>query len=243
MREPRTYRHIMKRTGLVSFEARYKETDLHIQASRDLRKEVSNLVIEARLAIEDYARSHPSFFKSLTPLEDDPLAPPLIQEMLGASKIAGTGPMASVAGAIAEFVGKKCMELITVCPEIIVENGGDIFIYVTKPLVSAIWAGKSPLSGKIGVLIPHEVAPAGLCTSSGTVGHSLSFGKADAVTILSRSTALADAIATAIGNMIHTANDIQEALKVMKKIPGVIGGVIIVNDKLGACGEIELTKI
>jgi ApbE superfamily uncharacterized protein (UPF0280 family) len=248
MREARTYRSLMTRPGLISFEVRHKETDLHIQAPKDLRKEVSNLVVEARLAIENYASGHLHFFSNLEPMEDDPFAPSLIQTMLHAASVANTGPMASVAGAIAELVGKRCMELckgeeFSVRPEVIVENGGDIFINVEKPIVSSIWAGKSPLSGKLGINLSHKITPAGLCTSSGTVGHSISFGKADAVTVLSRSTALADAAATAIGNMVHNANDIRNALKAMENIPGILGGVIIINDKLGVWGEIELIKI
>lgn len=242
MGEKRIYRAFMAREGLISFEVRHKETDLHIQAKGDLSCEVSGWVIEARLFIEEYGRRYPDFFKSYEPVPEDPFAPPVVKEMIAAARTAGVGPMAAVAGAVAEYVGAKCTGLTA--DEVIVENGGDIFIHVKDvPLISAIWAGKSPLSGKVGLKIYPEMTPLGLCTSSGTVGHSRSFGTADAVTILSRSTALADAAATAIGNMVKTQKDIDAALNYMREIEGVMGGVIIKGTRLGAWGAVELAPV
>lgn len=150
--------------------------------------------------------------------------------------------MAAVAGAVAEYVGVRCADFTS--GEVIVENGGDIFICIERrPLISAIWAGKSPLSGRIGLRITPEATPLGICTSSGTVGHSRSFGTADAVTILSRSTALADAAATAVGNMVKTEMDIDAALEYMGGIKEIIGGVIIKGTRLGAWGGVELAPV
>lgn len=232
----------MARKGLVSFEVHHKETDLHIQAGKDLSGKVSEWVIEARLAIEEYGAVHPYFLKSYVPLPPDPLAPPIIKDMIEAGLAAGVGPMAAVAGAVAEYVGIRCLALAP--GEVIVENGGDIFISIDKePLISAIWAGKSPLSGKVGLEISPGKTPAGICTSSGTVGHSKSFGKADAVTVISSSTPLADAVATAIGNIVKTEKDIDSGLEALGRMKGIIGGIIIKGARLGAWGDIELTPI
>ncbi|MGQ9499426.1 MAG: UPF0280 family protein [Dissulfurimicrobium sp.] len=242
MGERRTYRTFMAREGLVSFEVRHKETDLHVQAKRDLSSEVSGWVIEARLFIEEYGARHPDFLRSYVPIPEDHFAPPVVREMIAAAQIAGVGPMAAVAGAVAEYVGARCA--LAAAGDVIVENGGDIFISIEgASLISVIWAGKSPLSGKVGLRIRPEMTPIGLCTSSGTVGHSRSFGMADAVTILSRSTALADAAATAVGNMVKTDKDIDAALKAMGEIAGVMGGVIIKGTKLGAWGAVELVPV
>lgn len=242
MGERRTYRAFMARCGLISFEVRHKETDLHVQAVRDLSREVSAWVIEARLFIEEYGARHPDFLKSYVPIPEDPFAPPVVREMIAAAQIVGVGPMAAVAGAVAEYVGVRCVSATG--GEIIIENGGDIFISVENtPLISAIWAGKSPLTGKIGLKIYPEMTPLGLCTSSGTVGHSRSFGMADAVTILSGSVALADAAATAVGNMVKTERDIDAALMAMSKIEGIIGGVIIKGTRFGAWGGVELVPV
>ena len=143
------------------------------------------------------------------------------------------GPMAAVAGAISEFVGKG---LLNFSSEVIVENGGDIFMQSQSDRIAGIYAGDSPLSQKIGLKIPAEDTPMGICTSSGKIGHSLSFGKADAVVILSKDTALADAAATAVGNIVISAGDIQKGINFAKMIEGVLGVVVIVEDKLGAWG-------
>jgi hypothetical protein len=231
----------MARNGLTGFQVRHKETDLHIQSDRNLENEVSALVIESRLSIEDYARSHPGFLESYTPLPDNPFAPAIVRDMLESSAVAGVGPMAAVAGAIAQHIGKRCVELTS--GEVIVENGGDVFLRILEPITSVILAGKSPLSRRVGIVVAPGLMSLGICTSSGTVGHSKSFGKADAVTIVSQSVSLADATATSIGNMVITEKDIKHGLNVLKKIPGILGGVIIKGTKIGIWGDIELVPL
>jgi ApbE superfamily uncharacterized protein (UPF0280 family) len=151
-----------------------------------------------------------------------------------ASKV-GVGPMASVAGAIAEFVGN---ELLSSSPEIIIENGGDVFIKSSKKRLIGIYAGKSPLSGKIGLEISGQDTPLGICSSSGTVGHSISYGKADAVIALSKSATLADAAATAMGNLIVEPGDIPKGIDFAKDIDGLLGTIIIKDDKMGLWGKV-----
>jgi len=126
---------------------------------------------------------------------------------------------------------------------VIVENGGDIFLQTKTPRVAAVYAGASPLSGKVGVRISRVGRPLGVCTSSGTVGHSLSFGRAEAAIVVAESAALADAAATALGNRVQTAEDIEPALVWLRGIKGVLGGAVVVGEKLGAWGEVELVKL
>ena len=145
--------------------------------------------------------------------------------------------MASVAGVIAEFVGR---DLLKYSDEVIVENGGDIFIKSKKKRILGIYAGNSPISNKLAIEIEGEKTPLGICTSSATVGPSLSFGKTDATVIVSKSAALADACATAIGNRVKEPGDIKSALEFAKKIKGVQGILIIFRDKLGAWGDIKI---
>jgi ApbE superfamily uncharacterized protein (UPF0280 family) len=145
--------------------------------------------------------------------------------------------MASVAGAIAEYVGN---DLLAFSRNVIVENGGDIFLNTDRDIKVAIYAGDSPLSYRVNLLLKAENMPLGVCTSSGTVGHSLSFGNADAVCVISKSSIMADAVATAIGNLVKSKNDIKIALERGIEIKSVSGILIIVGDTFGAIGEIEL---
>jgi ApbE superfamily uncharacterized protein (UPF0280 family) len=167
-------------------------------------------------------------------------APDMVKEMAEAAKKAGVGPMAAVAGAIAEFVGK---ELLNFSAQIIIENGGDIFIKTSRRRTLGVYAGASPFTGKLALAIEPEQTPSGVCTSSGTVGHSLSFGKADAVIIFSQSTILADAVATATANRVSKPEDIEKGIEFAKSIDAVKGVVIIVGSACGAWGEVELTPL
>ncbi len=221
-----------------------KETDLHIQADRDIQKRVEDLVFESRLQLEAHIMKSPRFFSSLIPIPKDCTAPPLIQEMYDSSQKAGVGPMAAVAGGVAEYVGNKLLD--EGVGELIIENGGDIFLFRSIPSLISIFAGESPLSGKVGIELSPPM-PWGICTSSGTVGHSLSMGKADSVTVIARSTPLADAAATRIGNEVNRVGPVKEsvdhALQVARDIEGVVGVVVICGDVLGAIGDVKLVKI
>jgi len=159
--------------------------------------------------------------------------------MAEAAQTAGVGPMAAIAGAIAECVGRELLEF---SPEVIVENGGDIFLKVLHRRTIGIYAGDSPLTGKIGLQIEAKDTPLGVCTSSGTVGHSLSFGRADAVAVLAPSAALADAAATAIGNRVNKPEDIDKALELARGIAGLKGVVIIIGESIGVQGNIKLCE-
>lgn len=237
--EERTYRSLLcaPDSDLVPFQVRVKESDLFIRAARDLREAARESILRHRYVIEQYLFQHPDFFRSLAPLPPDPLAPPLIGEMLRAAQCAAVGPMAAVAGALAECVGRDLLEQ---SPQVIVENGGDLFLRTAREVRVAIYAGCSPLSLRLGLKVPPAAEGCGLCTSSGTVGPSLSFGRADAVSILAPSAALADAAATAVGNEVRKAGEIPQGLARAQAIPGLRGALIIVGEKMGAWGEMEL---
>ena len=240
MYEQRTYRHKIKGSGLVSFTAKVKETDLFILAQSELISETLSLIDEYRRPLEEYIRSHPLFLHSLEPLAVEEGDPEIVRLMAHAGQAASVGPMAAVAGAMAELVGKR---LIEYSREIIVENGGDIFMKTSMRRRIGIFAGNAPFTDMLAMEIDPNETPVGICTSSGTVGPSLSMGSTDATIVLSRSAALADAAATAVGNLVKTTDDIQGALDYGREIKGVTGIVIIMGDRMGAWGDIKLIEI
>jgi len=237
MYQPRTYRKWVQSQGLVLFNVIHKETDLYIAASKNLTEETRRLLVNLRAGLDNYIKGHNDFISSLKPLKVPGNAPDIIKEMALAAEKAGVGPMAAVAGAIAEHIGR---ELSALSEEVIVENGGDIYIKSLMERKVAIYAGNSPLSEKIALLVKAEDTPLGICTSSGTVGHSLSLGRADAAVVVSKSVALADAVATATCNRIKKIGDIQKSLDYACSISGVLGAIIIKGDKMGLRGEIEI---
>lgn len=234
----RTYRRLAAGAGRASCTVTVRESDLFISADTDLSGPAHRSLLRHRRLIEQYGNSFPEFFSSLVPIIEPSLAPGIVKAMLSASRAAGVGPMASVAGALAEQVAR---DLHGRSGTVVVENGGDVYLILEKGAARvSIFAGPSPLSGKVSVVISADRTPCAVCTSSATVGPSLSFGKADAVTVLSESGALADAAATALANRVQTRGDIRNALEYAKEIDGVRGVVIIIGDALGAWGDVTL---
>jgi uncharacterized protein len=240
MYEERFYRGLSQPQDLHCFEVKIKETDLFCCVSHDVREVIENRVIYYRHQLEEYIRKRPDFLHSLVPLEPDPLAPNIVKQMIAASGAVGVGPMACVAGAVAEFVGK---DIEPVCDEYIIENGGDIQLRTNKERLALIYAKESPFSNKLGIRLKPRNEAYGVCTSSGTVGHSLSFGRADAVCILASSALFADGLATRVGNMVTKPDDIHEALETGKTYAEVMGILIILGDKLGVWGALDLVKM
>ena len=234
--EERTYRSLINKGNLTSYNVKIVESDLLISSDTNLSDIALKSLARHRHSVETYIKSHPDFLTSLLPLPEDDLAPPIIRDMIAKSKICGVGPMASVAGAVSEFVG---YDLLNQTENLIIENGGDIFIKSENKLITSVYAGESALSYNVNFVVKPEETPLGICTSSATVGPSLSFGKADAVCVISKSATLADAAASAIGNKVKSKNDIKHALDFGTKIKGVSGIIIILGKELGVIGAVE----
>ena len=238
----RFYRQLHRQEDLVHFQVAVEETDLDIGVRKDrfsdgLVEWVEETIRACRSPLEEYIRRDLGFVKALTPYAVSPDAPLIAQTMAEAGRLAGVGPMAAVAGAVAEWVGKSIAKRSR---DVIVENGGDIFMRTCRIRKVGIFAGDSPLSNRVAIEIRPDQTPLGICTSSGKVGPSLSFGKADAVVVLSPSVALADAVATACGNLVQTVDDLERALELAAKIPGVSGVVVIKEDRLAVWGSVKL---
>jgi uncharacterized protein len=233
----RTYRQKILNHNFNSYNVIVKETDLFITSDTNETEYVLQSIHRYRSFIESYIQSNPQFLTSLKPISQDPFAPEIIRNMIECSTITSVGPMAAVAGAIAQFVG---FDLLKLCSNVIIENGGDIFLKMEQDAQVGLFAGKSPLSEKIHIRIKKEDMPMGLCTSSGTVGSSLSFGRADAVCVKAKSASLADAAATALGNKIKSPKDVKKVLNDGLKIPGILGIVIVIERHMGVCGDMEL---
>jgi ApbE superfamily uncharacterized protein (UPF0280 family) len=237
MYEKRFYRDWAVSNDLVNFKIVISETDLLISADKMLKKEAEDIVYKYRKELLDYISKNSSFKDSLVPVAMDEEAPEIVKEMIRKSAVAAVGPMAGVAGAIAEYTGRALLEN---CTQVIVENGGDVFIKSDKERRLSIYAGNSPLSGKINLKVNPEKMPLGICTSSGTVGHSKSFGIADAATLIAHDAILADCVATQTGNLVKNSSDLKTAIDYAKSIDGIMGALIIIDDKLATWGEVEL---
>lgn len=239
MHEERAYRDSVKTVDLVPFNITELESDIQVFAKSNLGREGRLSLQKYRNELKEYIKKEPNFLISLKPMESKRYAPEIAAAMCRAAKSANVGPMAAVAGAISKYIG---LSLLKLTDEIIIENGGDIFMKTKKDRRILIYAGDSPFSNNIGLLLPGNNEECGVCTSSGTVGHSLSFGKADAAVILAKDVILADAAATATGNAVKSEKDIEKGIETAMSIPGVEGVLIIIGDKMGAFGNINIIK-
>ncbi|MFC1512510.1 UPF0280 family protein [bacterium] len=240
MYEPRAYRKNLLSSDLIPFEIRVKDTDFYVLSKKDNREKIRDLIIFYRTQIENYIRKEPFFKVTFKPVETTKDAPHIIRSMAESSRMVNVGPMAAIAGAVAEFVGKEIVRQEK--SDVIIENGGDLFLFTTKERKVGILTKNKFFKDKLYIkVLPHDT-PLGICTSSGKIGHSISLGKSDTVTIVSASVTLADALATAACNLIKGPQDIQKALTFIKSVPMIKGAVIICDNKIGACGNIEIAS-
>ena len=237
--QPRIYRADQAAEDLVAWRVVIEETDLHIQAERELRELSLATAREARGQVQREIARRPEFLTSLQPLcapEDAEVVPAV---MYAAAAVVGVGPMAAVAGAVAQYVGES---LEGESREVIVENGGDVYLHTARERVIAVGAGESPLSGRVG-LVARAGMVGGVCTSSGTVGYSYSAGRADAALIVAADAALADAAASGLGNRVHGPDDAEGAVAWALGLPGVDGALVVIGATLAAGGKVELRRI
>ena len=235
--EERFYRSYCKDTNF-HLEVEYKETDLYISCDRYIEKElVRKIVKEYYWQIEEYIKKKPLFLHSLSPLQFDEEAPLIVQDMLRASSLAGVGPFSSVAGAISYYVGKR---LLKFCDELIIENGGDIFLKINEDKRIGLYLGGEVWCNTVVLKVKRREYPFGICSSSSVIGHSLNFGKAELVTVISKSPIVADSFATGFSNRIRKENDVKTVIREAKKIPLIEGIVVAFGGKIAIWGDVEI---
>ncbi|MCM8759938.1 MAG: UPF0280 family protein [Candidatus Omnitrophica bacterium] len=234
----RFYRTLVS-NELVGFSVQIEESDLYILADKDFSCEAEDELKKQRQILKQYIKEFPDFYLSFHPIGCEESAPEIIKIMSRASYLCNVGPMATVAGAIAEMVGNR---LIKLSKQVIIENGGDIFLMTEKERIIAIYAGNSPFSMKIGIKVKSRNCPFGVATSSATVGHSTSFGTADSVTVICPTSALADGLATYMCNQTRNI-DFSNIRNIIEMFPFLEGLVVIRNEQLFVWGDLELVYL
>jgi ApbE superfamily uncharacterized protein (UPF0280 family) len=197
---------------------------------------VAEEIVQQRRILDDYIRRQPEFLTSFDPIDLLPGAPPIAERMAWAARLAGVGPMAAVAGAMAQLAGQA--GLAAGAPEAIIDNGGDIFIHAVEPVIIGLDAGTAKVGKQLAFLLEPNETPISICSSSGKMGHSISLGLCDLATIVAKDAALADAAATAAGNLVKTVDDVDAALEQISKIEGVDGIMLIKDDHVGMAGRL-----
>jgi hypothetical protein len=231
-----------KNDGLKTLQIRLKESNIFISfnAKKTIKNKACKYIKKLRKDVESYIKAEPEFEYSFKPLKAKRGAPKIIKEMSKAAAKAEVGPMTSIAGAIAMELGKLLRQD---CSEVIVENGGDIYVDLKRPIIVGLWCQNKKIRKSLGLLLPKVRGHISVCTSSGVLGHSYSKGKADAATIIAKNTAFADAWATRLGNEIKSKKDIKRGLSLIKKQKDILGALIILDKSIALYGNVELTQI
>jgi ApbE superfamily uncharacterized protein (UPF0280 family) len=197
---------------------------------------VTTEIVRQRQMLEEYIEQHHDFRYSLEPVTLDMGAPEVVQRMSWAASLLGVGPMAAVAGAMAQCAVEAGLK--AGAHEAIVDNGGDIFLQSREPVIIALNAGTAELGDQLAFsLQPHDT-PISICSSSGQMGHSMSLGKCDLATVVAKEAALADAGATQAANLVGMVEDVDPALERIAAIDGIDGVMIIKDDRVGLAGRL-----
>lgn len=196
---------------------------------------VTEEIVKQRHLLEDYIQRHPEFGTSFDPIEALTDAPEVAQDMAKATRLVGVGPMAAVAGAMAQKAGEAGIR--AGAREAVIENGGDIYLDVTEPITIGLYPGAGSLAGRLAFVVDPQDTPLAICSSSGKMGHSQSLGQCDLATVVAQDTALADAAATQAANLVKTINDVDAALESINAIDGIDGILIVKEDHIGLVGQ------
>ena len=235
----RTYRELYAQDKKeLGYQVVVEESDLWITSQVDLKNKIMDELIKLRAQIKAYIELHPAFLTSLKPVSVPKSAPGIIRKMALAGKLFDVGPMAAVAGAIAQKIAQKFHHL---SPNLLVENGGDVYMYsLTDRKIGLLAHPEENLN--LGLKIPRQDFPCALCASSATIGHSLSFGMGDLVVVKARDGAIADAAATALNNKLQNKGSLARVLKTASqwKEKGITGVFAQFEDEIGIWGDMEL---
>ncbi len=228
--------------NLERFKLRHKQTNITVFSDIDLRLEAAEFLEKTYGELEAYCQKEPLFLISYDPLKPIGNEPDIVKIMLESGLSAGVGPMAAVAGAFCELTGRFMLE--NHAREVIVENGGDIFMKTCREQIINIYAGKSDFSDKIGFKIRPYETPLSVCTSSSSVGHSISLGDSDAVCVVAELCPLADASATSIGNIVKGKEGMIKGIEKAKTINRIKGTLILRGNEMSSWGRLpEIVRV
>lgn len=210
--------------------------DTHLKVYGKEYELITEVLVRERKRLEAYILRHPEFKNSLSPVLLLPEAPVIVQRMARASEATGLGPMASVAGTLAQIAVEAARK--AGCNEAIVENGGDMYIMSPSPVTIGIYAGDNSIGAQLAFHLPPEDLPLAICSSSSVMGHSLSFGDCELATVIAKDAALADSVATLTCNSISHETDVEQVLDNVGKIEGIRGILVVKNSKIGLWGNL-----
>ncbi|MDC7241421.1 MAG: UPF0280 family protein [Spirochaetales bacterium] len=221
-------------------EFHHKDAHFHIMSGAFDR--TAECIRRERLNLELFLKEHPGFQEALEPFElNSDVLPESVRRMQEASRLTGIGPMAAVAGTMAALAAEASAGAGS--EETIIENGGDLYLDCREEVVLGLYTGSNMKFRNLALRVTPSMMPVAVCSSSSRMGHSLSFGDCDLVTVFSKDASLADAAATMGCNSVRDTGDIENVLNRLSEIEGILGVLIIRDGHFGAVGAVpELVR-
>ena len=216
-----------------------KETIVTITSEEQYIPVAKRAIKSCRHDLESFIQKDPFFASTIEEYACPDSAPEIAVRMADASNTFGIGPMSAVAGTIAAMAVEAMMDAGATYA--IVDNGGDIALVNDETIIVGIYAGRTD-DVSIGLEIEPRESILGICTSSGRIGHSISFGNADAATIISGDVSLADAAATAVGNAVSDVASIEDAFSILEGVESITGCLIILDGHVGLYGSVPVVE-
>jgi len=230
------YRCSIRNKEKYAWLVSYYYTNILVSSNKNIKGRIEKPLKKVYEILDACIENDPSFLKSLSPIVIKPYFPDIIKEMCTRSAVFNVGPMAAVAGTVNTFLASYLQKY---CDNLIIENGGDIYIKAERDLNAGIYVKNPNFKNRVAIRIDEKDMPCGLCSSSGTFGHSFSMGKCDLAVVLAKSAITADAAATAFANSISCENDIPDSIDRFKEFEDIKGLLAIKNKRIGAWGNIE----
>jgi len=229
------------KSRILKERRRFKESSILFNSDKRSAIDAAISAIRVhRTELETYVARRPEFHFTLNPIQVEDNAPRVVKLMAQSTCPFDVGPMAAVAGVLADFAVEAMLNVGARVA--VVEDGGEISAVSDEAFTIALYAGGSALSNKLGFQIDPSECPVGIATSSATVSHALSFGHADAATVFADTAGVADGAATAICNSIRGSDveaSVKSGLEYARKFGSLIRGVVVMREKyIGSVGKI-----
>jgi uncharacterized protein len=231
------YRKVVTAKSSYRWLVSYRHSDIFISCDKDIVDRLRLPLEEVYSELDNFIKENPVFLKNLLPLEPQSYYPETVSKMCSISGKFNVGPMAAVAGTVNDCLAKN---LLKHCSSLVIENGGDLFVKSGSDVTINLYLENPYFNNSISIRVKGVDTPCGICSSSGTFGHSYSMGKCDLATIIASSSAAADAAATAAANSVKNQDDIQPAIDYFRTFEDISGILLIKDKKIGMWGKFEL---
>ena len=214
-----------------SFDIQVQDMTLHIQAGTDFNEESRAAALSFWEQLHAYTLRNPDIRSSKRPIDVPEDAPEIVREIVRAARRAGVGPMYSFQGAVTDYVGRFLSREVS---EVTVNCDGDYFILGRRRQKLTVL--RRPSGSTMAVVVPASKRGIGISMTLGRGRASI-----DGLAVLAESCMVADAAAAGVQAILPKENGFASALAYLRQVRGVLGGLVVVGERIGMAGAVEIS--